>query len=62
MFCQVNTQWRVVEDGPYGLDYNVLFDLMDRRGYAGREWDRVFEDIQTMERAAIKAMRKSKTK
>lgn len=54
---QLRTQWRVGFNGATGLDYEVLFALLDRRGYAGDEWERMFEDIRLMEREALAAMR-----
>lgn len=43
-------------DMPTGLDYTALFALMEVQGIADRR--EVFADIQVMEAAALKAMRK----
>lgn len=40
--------------------YPVLFALLDRAGYTGDEWQRMFDDIRLMERAALQAMADSK--
>lgn len=41
-----------------GLDYNVLFHEMDRMDLERDEYDRLFEDIRTMEAAALEEMRR----
>lgn len=57
LFGRLGTQWQVSVSGPSGLQYPVLFDLLDRSGYTGPEWWAMFDDIQLMERAALDAMR-----
>lgn len=57
LFQRVATQWRAGAVGAIGLDYNVLFRLMDRQGLDGDDWDDMLDDIQTMEHAALVAMR-----
>jgi hypothetical protein len=57
LFIRVGTQWRVGMAGATGLDYNVLFRLMDVEGLAGEDWSKVFADIQVMEAQAIETMR-----
>lgn len=42
--------------GPVGLDYNVLFRLLDRLGLSQEEWDDTFEMIQALEVQAVKTM------
>lgn len=56
LFVSVANQWRVGGAGPYALDYNVLFHEMDRMGLDREEYDRLFEDIRTMEAAALDVM------
>lgn len=58
VFCRLQTQWRVGANGATGLDYAVLFDLLDRSGYAGPDWFQMLDDVSEMERAALKSMRK----
>lgn len=39
-----------------GLNYASLFELIDRKGYAGEAWWQMFDDIRTLEGAALEAM------
>ena len=57
LFVRVGTQWRVGAGGASGLDYNILFRLMDRMQLDPDEWDFLLEDIRTLESAALVAMR-----
>ncbi len=45
--------------GPIGLDYNVLFRLLDNMGCSEDEWSQNFDDIRVMESAALDAMRQN---
>lgn len=54
---RVSSQWRVGAAGVVGLDYNVLFHEMDRMDLGREEYDRLLEDIRTMEGAALEEMR-----
>ena len=56
MFAQIQTQWRLGFGGRVGLDYGVLFALMERRGLTGEAWDERFAAIRVMERAALEVM------
>lgn len=55
IFRQCATQWR---DNATGLDYNVVFRLLDR--HAGNEWDEIFDDIRILESAALTAIGEEK--
>ena len=55
-FMQFSTQWRTGFSGATGLDYQVVFSLLDRR-VSGDEWQRMFDDLRVMEQAALAAMR-----
>lgn len=55
LFRKLHTQWRVGMSGAYGLDYNVVFKLLDR--HAGDAWDDTLDDIQILEEAALAAMK-----
>ncbi|HEY0063152.1 MAG TPA: DUF1799 domain-containing protein [Telluria sp.] len=57
LFAYMWTQWRVGMAGPTGLDYNVLHRKLDRMGLTAEQVDRLEEDIQIMEGAALLAMR-----
>lgn len=60
LFCAVGTQWRTTGMGAYiGLDYSPLFELMTRQGLSGQEWQDMFDDIQTLEAAALEQIRKN---
>lgn len=58
IFSQIGGQWRTGASGPIGLDYNVVFTLLDRR--AGDAWEDFFEDIRALENAALQAMSEAK--
>ena len=60
VFISLTTQWRVNANGPYGLDYNVLFRKLDRMGLTPIEYDGIEEDVRTMEDAALVRIRASK--
>lgn len=51
------TQWRVGMNGPTGLDYGVLFVLMDRLGLDEEAFDGLLDDVRVMEAEALKVMR-----
>lgn len=56
MFCQVSTQWRVGIGGATGLDYSAVYPLLDRIAQDAAEWMDLFDDLQVLERAALKQM------
>lgn len=58
LFSRLSSQWRVGALGVVGLDYVVLFHEMDRMELEQGEYDRLFEDIRTMEAAALEEMRR----
>lgn len=53
----MRTQWRVGMSGLIGLDYNVLFRVLDRLALAPEDYDEMFADIRAMESAALEAVR-----
>jgi len=59
VFCAMSTQWRTGMSGRTGLDYGVLPQVMRLCGIARAEWPAVFEDIQTLEQAALQQMREN---
>jgi Phage related hypothetical protein (DUF1799) len=59
LFSRIRTQWRVGFAGPTGLDYGVLFTLIDRMGLDADKSDQLFEDIRVMEQAALSAMQET---
>lgn len=58
LFSQVQTQWNVGMGGPTGLQYLVLFNLIGRLKLSDEDHDLLFEDIQTLEHAALQEMSK----
>lgn len=56
LFCKLSTQWLTNTGGATGLNYLVLFALMDRLKLTDEDHDDMFSDIQVLERAALKAM------
>jgi hypothetical protein len=61
LFEFMSTQWRR-DNGPCGLDYNVLFRKMDRMGLAPDQYDDLEADIRVMEGAALQAIRQQQKK
>ncbi|MBS1143363.1 MAG: hypothetical protein H6R14_769 [Proteobacteria bacterium] len=56
IFLEMDTQWRIGMNGRTGLDYTVLFSLLDRHELTGDDWWQAFRDLQAMESAALEAM------
>lgn len=52
----MGTQWRIAMSGPTGLNYQPLFELLDRKGYPEDEWWQVFDDIRVLERSVLECM------
>lgn len=52
----MQSQWNVGTAGATGLQYLVLFALMDRLKLSDDDHDALFDDIQTLEHAALAAM------
>lgn len=57
LFSKMGTQWRVGMSGPIGLDYNILFRLLDQIGLSQEDWQIYFDDMRVMESTALSAMR-----
>jgi hypothetical protein len=45
--------------GPTGLDYNVLFHELDRKGIAGDDYDEMLAAIRIIESTALDAIHQS---
>lgn len=58
LFCKISSQWRVGPGGPYGLDYNVLYQKMDRMGLTPERYEELEDEIRTLEDGALEEMRK----
>lgn len=58
-FLALQTQWRVGPLGGYaGLDYPGVRTVMTLRGVKRKARDRMFREIQLMERAALEILNK----
>lgn len=55
----MSTQWRGGFKGREGLDYAVLFRLLDNQYKSQVEWDAAFADIRIMEVEALKVFHES---
>lgn len=53
----MRTQWRIGMSGPVGLDYGVLFRILDRLNLSPDDYDEMFADVRVMESAALEAVR-----
>lgn len=53
VFQSMTTQWRMGMGGPTGLDYNVLPEMWKRLEVPKKDRNRVFSDLQEMERSAL---------
>lgn len=50
---RMRTQWRAGPGGAIGLDYNVLFQLLDWMGLSASERLEMLDDIGVLEDAAL---------
>jgi len=55
-FLCVQTQWRVGTNGKTGLDYNVLFRILDDNYQEREAWQQAFNDVRLIEITALEAM------
>jgi hypothetical protein len=58
LFRRMRGSWRVGMNGPYGLDLNVAFALLDLMGVAQGERLEVIDALRVLEQAAIDEMKK----
>ncbi|WP_313444087.1 DUF1799 domain-containing protein [Stenotrophomonas indicatrix] len=56
LFSRVATQWRVGAGGPIGLDYNVVYQELQREALMPDKHDEVMAGIRIIERAALAHM------
>ena len=47
--------------GRTGLRYESLYPLLDRQAQSPQEWGELFDDIQTLELAALEKMSEDRT-
>lgn len=58
LFCSVSTQWRMGMNGQTGLDYNVLFQRMERLKLSEQDYEWMFDDIRAIESEALSIINK----
>ena len=56
LFIDLSTQWRVGASGASGLDYNVLFQMLNMHRVPKKKWASLIDDIQVMEGQALETM------
>ena len=58
LFSSICTQWLVSANGAYGIDYNVMFYLIDRMRLNDEEHAILFDDMRVIEAEALSIMNK----
>ncbi|MBR7747461.1 DUF1799 domain-containing protein [Undibacterium baiyunense] len=58
LFAQLQTQWYVAAGGRTGLNHLVVLARIDRMKLSEEDAEQMFEDIWTMELAALEEMNK----
>lgn len=53
LFRRLKTQWRTSFNGLYGLDYNVLFHMLDRMELQPERYLEMENDIRIMESSVL---------
>lgn len=56
LFSRLQTQWSVGMGGATGLRYEAVYPLLDREARGAEDWQQLFDDLQTLEGAALKQM------
>ncbi len=56
LFSRLQTQWSVGMSGAAGLRYEAVYPLLDRAAQGAEDWQQLFDDLQTLEGAALKQM------
>lgn len=56
LFITLSTQWRVGFGGPYGLDYNVLYQRLNRMGLSDQRFLELEQEVQACEEGALLQM------
>lgn len=56
VFIAIGRQWRFHSGGAYALDYNVLYHRLDRMGLAPADYERLENEVHTLESAALAEM------
>lgn len=58
LYQTIKSQWRVGSNGPYALDYNVVFYRMDRMNLTAEDHEELFQKLQIVESQALIELRK----
>lgn len=59
-YTQVSTQWRTGSAGATGLDYNVVFHELDRKGLKPDAYDEMMASIRVIEETALQVLHEKK--
>lgn len=59
LFLSIQTQWRMGPGGAVGLDYGVLYHKLDRMDLSPREYDRIEDQVRTIEFEALAVMQEN---
>lgn len=59
-YTQVSTQWRTGMSGATGLDYNVIFHELDRKGLKPEDYDEMMASIRLIEETALHVLHEKK--
>lgn len=61
LYMRVVTQWRYGFNGPTGLDYSVVYPLINHMKLGRTDWDWMLADLQVIEVAAREQIRGNDT-
>ena len=61
LFSRLQTQWSVGMSGATGLRYEAVYPLLDREAQGAEDWQQLFDDLQTLEGAALKQMSENRS-
>jgi uncharacterized protein DUF1799 len=56
LFTTISTQWRTGAAGAIGLDYNIVFHELDRKGLSGQDYEEMMHAIRDIEEAALQVL------
>lgn len=58
IFLELQNQWRCSSGGAIGLDYSVVFSLLDRRRVVGEAFDEIMYRLRIIEAEALNQINK----
>ena len=61
LFSRLQTQWSVGMSCATGLRYEAVYPLLDREAQGAEDWQQLFDDLQTLEGAALKQMSENRS-